>query len=56
MVFMKEPVKETGGFLSYSSITFFFLGFCFGENGAYKSEPVLWFSENTGFEIKELLW
>jgi hypothetical protein len=41
MVFMKELVKETGGFLSYSSTTFFILGVFLGENGAYKSEPVL---------------
>jgi hypothetical protein len=54
MVFMKELVKDTGGFLSYSSITFFFLGLFFCENGEIRT--VLWFSENTGFEIKELLW
>ncbi len=41
MVFMKELVKETGGFLSYSSITFFFLGLFFCENGEFRTHSLV---------------
>ncbi len=39
---MKELVKDTGGFLSYSSITFFFFlqGF-FGENGEIQTGSLI---------------